>query len=45
MNSDNKKVTIDTVLAVYDADGKNVTVGQPYVKKASVVAEITGSSR
>lgn len=41
----NKKMTIDTVLAVYDADGSNVTIGQPYVKKASVAAEITGSTR
>jgi len=27
-------------LAVYDADGKNVTLGTPYIAKASVVAEV-----
>jgi ribosomal protein L21 len=34
------KVTVDTVLAVYDADGNNVTLGTPYIAKASVVADI-----
>lgn len=43
--SGKKKVTIDTVLAVYDADGTNVTVGMPYVAKASVVADIEESTR
>jgi len=44
---DDKKNTlsIDSVLALYDADWKNVTIGQPYVAKASVLAELTGSSR
>jgi len=40
-----KKVTIDTVLATYDADGKNVTIWQPYIAKASVVADIDGEKR
>lgn len=39
------KVTVDTVLAVYDADGKNVTLGTPYIAKASVVADIEWASR
>ncbi len=39
------KVTIDTVLAAYDADGKNVILWQPYIKKASVVATIDGEKR
>ena len=33
-------VTIDQVLALFDADGKNVQVGQPTVAKATVVAQV-----
>ena len=43
--SGKSKLTIDTVLAVYDADGTTVTVGKPYITNASVVADITASVR
>jgi large subunit ribosomal protein L21 len=35
-----KKITFDKVLLVGGADGKDAKIGQPYVKGASVTAEV-----
>lgn len=43
--ADGEKVTISNVLGLFDADGKDVKVGQPYVKNATVNAVVTKSQR
>lgn len=42
-SSDKSGITIDKVLAI--VDGANTTVGTPYVKGASVKAEISGDEK
>ena len=39
------EVTIKEVLSVFDADAKNVVVGKPFVKDASVVCDIVAAQQ
>ncbi|MBP7841635.1 50S ribosomal protein L21 [Patescibacteria group bacterium] len=44
IDSDEKKMSVDTVLAVFTADGATVQVGAPFVAKATVTFDV-GESR
>lgn len=40
IDTDKKKLEVDTVLAVFDADAKEYKLGTPFVNKASVVCDV-----
>lgn len=39
------EITIKEVLSVFDAEAKNVVVGKPFIKDASVVCDIVASQQ